>query len=73
MQTSLFDQGKKPQKRLRGKFATQKQIDKDKEAKRVNLVMKQNAYLKEENEKFLRMISAMRIEIRILNERLMIR
>ena len=70
LEPTLFETEKKERLRLKGKFATQKQIDKDKETKRVDFVMRQNSYLKEENEMLLRMVSAMRIHIRTLNEKL---
>ena len=69
-QTSLFDQKSNLKLRLRGRFATKKQVEKDKEAKRVDLVMQQNTFLKSENEMYFRMIKAMTSQIRVLNEKI---
>ena len=69
-QTSLFDQKSNLKLRLRGKFATKKQIEKNAESKRVDLVMQQNTFLKSENEMYFRMIKAMTSQIRVLNEKI---
>ena len=69
-QMSFFDTEGKSQLRLRGKFATKKQIEKNAESKRVDLVMQQNTFLKSENEMYFRMIKAMTSQIRVLNEKI---
>ena len=71
-QCSLFDNAVTNRLRWRGKFATKKQVEKAKEAKRVDLVMRQNRFLKAENEMYFRMIKAMTAQIRSLNERIKI-
>lgn len=68
-QMSFFDTEGKSQLRLRGKFATKKQVERDKEAKRVDLVMQQNTFLKAQNEMYFRMMKAFTTQIRLLNER----
>lgn len=69
-QTKMFTQNDKQYLRLHGKFATKEQIDSDKKAKKIALVMRQNTFLKNQNEMYFRMIKALNIQLRILNEQL---
>jgi hypothetical protein len=69
-QTKMFEQNDKKYRRLRGKFATIEQIDNDKKAKKISLVMRQNTFLKNQNEMYLRMVKALNVQLRILKEQL---